>query len=321
MDKVTRVLLMFSRLTRGERINKASFCLETDINARSFDRDIEDIRLYLSEFFQMEEVIYDHRDNSYYLSGIRKRDIEMAEYYLLERILTDSHLLRSDEIDGLLSHIAINSENASKALKQKQKSISEYYAPYHNKAVLKIHGDLTTVINSKSVITLKYTKSNGEFVNYRVLPCELRFDMGYIYLIAYKIDDDNEYPAYFRLDRINSFSINGLQNIREQNLVEKYKATYSQGVVQMFGGEYIEITLMCDNNFYPQVKDKFKNAEIIENTESAVCVKLSAFDGGFTKWLLSQSSELVTILEPQSLKSKIAAEAEMIFKKYMEVLK
>lgn len=320
MDKVTRMLLMFSRLTHGERINKTSFCLETEINARSFDRDIEDIRLYLSDFFQMEDVIYDHKDNSYYLSGVQKRDIEMVEYYLLERLLIDSHLLRLDEIDGLLSHIAMNSENASKALKQKQKSISEYHTPYHNKAILKIHGDLTTVINNKSILTLEYTKSTGEYVYYDVIPCELRFEMGYVYLIAFKNDEDKKYPAYFRLDRINSFSINGIQNIKEQNLVEKYKTAYSKGVIQMFGGEYIKIKLICDKNFYPQVKDKFKNAEIIESTESAVYAELSAFDGGFTKWLMSQSTELVTVLEPQSLKSKIAAEADKILKKYMEVL-
>ncbi len=65
MDKVTRVLLLYSKLAQGQKIRKDTFCSETDSTPRSFDRDIQDIRLYLSETFQVDELIYSRRDNAY----------------------------------------------------------------------------------------------------------------------------------------------------------------------------------------------------------------------------------------------------------------
>lgn len=43
------MLLLYSSLLNGEEINKTIFCFENDCSPRSFDRDIEDIRLFLSE--------------------------------------------------------------------------------------------------------------------------------------------------------------------------------------------------------------------------------------------------------------------------------
>ena len=49
MDKITRLLILYSSLINGDEINKTMFCFENDCSPRSFDRDIEDIRLFLSE--------------------------------------------------------------------------------------------------------------------------------------------------------------------------------------------------------------------------------------------------------------------------------
>ena len=56
MDKITRTLLLYSRLINGEKVNKFAFCMETDCIPRTFDRDIEDVRLYLSETFDVREL-------------------------------------------------------------------------------------------------------------------------------------------------------------------------------------------------------------------------------------------------------------------------
>ena len=59
MDKITRVLFLYSKLMKGEGVNKAVFCVENDCSPRAFDRDIEDVRLYLSESYSASELIYD----------------------------------------------------------------------------------------------------------------------------------------------------------------------------------------------------------------------------------------------------------------------
>jgi hypothetical protein len=59
---------MYSKLLQGETISKARFCLETECHSRSFDRDIEDIRLFLSESYNTSELIYDRRKGGYFLT-------------------------------------------------------------------------------------------------------------------------------------------------------------------------------------------------------------------------------------------------------------
>ena len=48
MDKITRILLLYSKLMKGEEVDKIMFCFENNCSSRTFERDIEDIRLYLT---------------------------------------------------------------------------------------------------------------------------------------------------------------------------------------------------------------------------------------------------------------------------------
>ena len=70
MDKITRLLLLYSRLISGEKVNKKSFCNEVQCLPRSFDRDIEDIRLFLSELYISDELVYSRTSNAYFLRKI-----------------------------------------------------------------------------------------------------------------------------------------------------------------------------------------------------------------------------------------------------------
>ena len=67
MDKITRILLLYKKLMSGEKVNKSEFCNETHCLHRSFDRDIEDIRNFFCDSFELEELIYDRRENAYYI--------------------------------------------------------------------------------------------------------------------------------------------------------------------------------------------------------------------------------------------------------------
>lgn len=51
--------MLYHQLLNGEHIDKAAFSLEHNITERSFDRDIEDIRLFLSEIFSSNELLFD----------------------------------------------------------------------------------------------------------------------------------------------------------------------------------------------------------------------------------------------------------------------
>ena len=59
MDKVGRVLLLFWQLYCGKRISKEAFCLEMDIDRRTFDRDIAAVRDFLAEIYSGHETAFE----------------------------------------------------------------------------------------------------------------------------------------------------------------------------------------------------------------------------------------------------------------------
>ena len=105
MDKIERLLLLYTKLITGEQVNKTLFCFEYECSPRTFERDIETIRLYLSDSFSFSELIYDRVQNTYYLAGAKRSFLEPMEYLLLEHLLYDSSVLRKDEFTILLQHL------------------------------------------------------------------------------------------------------------------------------------------------------------------------------------------------------------------------
>ena len=315
MDKVTRMLFLYSKLIQGEKINKINFCMETDSLPRTFDRDIEDIRLYLSEFYYGIELIYDKLEHVYYFTNSSKKSLECMEYLFLERILLDTRILRMDEIEELLSHLAENTENSSDMLLHKRTSIQQYEEPTHRKAILKMHKDLMEMMETKSVIKINYTKINGAMVERELIPCVMKYDLGHLYLIAF-LKNDYLYPAYFRLDRIYSFSIIRKQQKDEIEKVTNYLQKYSKGIIQMYGGNFIQILLSCKKEYFQYVYDTFRQIHIVKEDPISIQVQLYVFEDGFIKWTMSQPTDLVQVLEPENVKKKIVQEANKLLITY-----
>ena len=207
MDKVTRILLLFSNLLKGEEVNKAIFCFENECSPRSFDRDIEDIRLFLSESFSVSELCYDRSRNVYFITGAKRIYLEPMEYLFLERIIQDYSILREDEYKILISNLVSITEKTSLLAKYTGQRREEYNSPQHGRALLKIHGDTAIAISEKKCIKIRYRKSKGEMVERVVIPCKIVFYDGYLYLVAFREEADYPYPAYYRLDRVYSFEM------------------------------------------------------------------------------------------------------------------
>ena len=66
-NKINRMLLLFHKLIKGEHIHKADFARTHDVSERSVERDIEDIRIFLSEIHSNDNLIFDKLENVYYL--------------------------------------------------------------------------------------------------------------------------------------------------------------------------------------------------------------------------------------------------------------
>lgn len=320
MDKITRLLLLYSKLSRGEKVNKLNFCLDTGISSRAFDRDIEDIRLYLSELFYVEELIYNRRENVYYLSNTQRQPLEIIEYLFIKRILLDTGMLCNAEMEGILMHLAQNTENAGKVLFNQNEDLKTYHEPVSRTPILKMNGDLQTVIKNKSVIEIRYTKMDGTKIIKTLIPCMVRYESGYFCLIAYHQENGDPYTAHFRLDRIYSFSIVREQTTEEKIRVMAYFENYYLGTTHVCGEVFSEIILRCSKEYYPLVYNKYRNVEMIEEETDTVILKINTFENGFAHWVLSLPTEHIQVLSPQAIKVQISLEAKKLLKQYTEAI-
>lgn len=76
------------------------------------------------------------------------------EYLLVEKVMSDSGVLRKDEMDELLLHIALHTENARRAADKEKCAIDRYIEPEHGKPLLKMFEDLNTAIDNHQVIRI-----------------------------------------------------------------------------------------------------------------------------------------------------------------------
>lgn len=92
MNRSDRILSIFIRLLKGQRINKAELSTEMNVNARTIQRDIDDIRthFYDSEEYggKRVEVTYSHQDNCYFLDNEVTSPNDYTFKYLLIIIRT-----------------------------------------------------------------------------------------------------------------------------------------------------------------------------------------------------------------------------------------
>lgn len=218
MDKIERLLLLYTKLITGEQVNKTLFCFEYECSPRTFERDIETIRLYLSDSFSFSELKYDRSQNLYYIAGTKRTFLEPTEYLLLEHLLYDSSVLRKDEFAILLQHLLENTERGKKLKTEKEMICRTYRSPVHNKALLKMHGDLTNMIREQKCIDINYEEQN----TYEIIPCEIIFDHGYLYLNGFEMESKE--MSRYRVDKIVSFEILRSQNSRERAMVKTYMA-------------------------------------------------------------------------------------------------
>ena len=186
MDKITRLLLIYSRLIQGEKLNKAQFCIEADCSLRAFDRDIEDIRLFLSETFAYSEILYDRKNNEYSMSNNRAVPFDLYEFFLIERLLLKSQVLRSDEMEILLEHLVGNTERGYLQIAGTKNRLSLYETEHIRVPLMKLHGDLTGCINRNRVIRIIHQENTPVAEEMDLIPIDIQLDSKYLYLVAFR---------------------------------------------------------------------------------------------------------------------------------------
>lgn len=305
-NKINRMLLLFHKLIKGEHIHKADFARTHDVSERSVERDIEDIRIFLSEIHSNDKLIFDKLENVYYLLTTGNNDkLNNIESIVLLKIILGTRALIKKEVEFVIKSLRLNlsPQDRKEIIHSIQDEINNYISPVHNKPLLDMLNNLNKAIMNKMIIKIDYVKDNGTEHERILMPVAFIFSDFYFYLIAFIEGKEYEYPAFFRVDRIKN--VKNLNEKYDAKFYQQYNTGNMRNYLQfMYAGKLLTVKIKCKNCAVEAIRDRLPNNWLVKDKGKYKIYKVKVFEEEFIKWVLSQGSN-IEILEPIEIRDKL----------------
>lgn len=290
--KSFRLLNMYEKLNRGDIINKKQFASEFGISEKSVQRDIDDLRAYLSESYESGDDItieYDYVKGGYRLIKQEREFLTNEEIFAVAKVLLESRGFNKQELNTLIDKLMLQATPSAR-VNIKELILNErfhYIPPRHGKPLIEPLWELNEHIFNKEIIEFDYVRKDGAASHRKVKPLSLMFSDYYFYLIAWMADDSKDYPTVFRIDRISNLKCDG----------EKYKIPYSERfedgefrkrVQFMYSGPLKTILFEFTGPSIEAILDRIPGAEIIAQDGNKYVLKAECYGDGILMWLRTQ---------------------------------
>ena len=305
--KVERVINLYNRLSEGEVLNKAEEASRFDVNERSIQRDLEDIRVYFANDPESNrELVYDRSQKGYVLVQNQKKSLTNSEVLTVCKILLESRSLVKEEmypiIDKLLQ-CCVPYGNYKKVFGLINNEKFHYLEPHHGKAFVDVMWDIGTAVNERRLMRIRYQKlKEPDKVMRMIQPVGLMFSEYYFYLCAFiSVSEDTPdvpkrpFPTIYRIDRIAEYEI--LNEHFHVPYAERFEeGEFRKRIQFMFGGELRRIQFLYKGLSIEAVLDRFPTAEVISHNEKGWVIKAEVYGDGVDIWLRGQGN-LIEIIE------------------------
>ncbi|ACT00494.1 helix-turn-helix transcriptional regulator [Paenibacillus sp. JDR-2] len=306
--KFKRMLILYERLTRGHYIQKQAFADEFNVSKKAIQRDLEEMRFFVEEYFQGEKVQIKYiKGKGYFLKRENSTRLTGEEVMLLSKVLLESRAFPKSEMKEMLDKIIAQCEDSRQAQVYKAiRNESFLYQPVgHNKLLSKTIGDLNSAISEKRTVTLHYMRSGDvEPVTRLLEPLSILFSEYYFYLIANISGLEKEYPAVYRLDRIQSYSIEN-HHFRTDEKTRFQEGEFRKQIQFMQMGKLMHVKFRFWGHSIEAITDRLPNAIVNQLPDASFLVEAKVFGRGIKMWLLSQA-EFVEVIAPLELKEDMA---------------
>lgn len=310
-DKIQRVLGIYTRLLKGNVIRKNEEANSYNVNERSIQRDIDDIRDFLNNdnICDVNDncVVYDYVKKGYIMKNTSNINFSNSEILAICKILLESRAFTKCEMENILKKLILNcvSKENHKLIKDLiDNELFHYVQPKHNKMFLNIMWDIGQAIGNCHYIEIKYKKIKGsEIVNRKLRPVAILFSEYYFYIAAF-IDDKNiketfnvledSFPTIYRIDRIENLTV------LEEKFRIPYKDRFEEGEFKkriqfMYGGELKRVKFQYFGDNVEAVLDRLPTAKIINEENGVYTLQAEVFGNGIDMWFRSQGN-LIKIL-------------------------
>lgn len=222
MDKkVERIIKLYSRFLEGKVINKKVEAERFEVNRRTIQRDIDDIRMYFANDMNVNwQVVYDRNKNGYVLVRDSEENLNGQEILMLCKVFMKSRLLVKEEMFSVVDKLVqkcTSSDEKKKIASLLAKEKLYYEGPGHGKKLQQIIKDVGDAIYAHRVVQIYYQIEGKEESDKRIVqPMGIIFSENYFYLAAYIHSNDelqleklkeNRLPIVYRLDKITGYSV------------------------------------------------------------------------------------------------------------------
>ena len=310
--KVERVLSIYTKLINGKTVQKVEEAVNYDVNERTIQRDIEDIRNFLEKETEhtgiINSVIYDRLEKGYRLEKAYRTQLTNSEILAICKILLDSRAFTKKEMEDVLCKLIdccvpkCNQEAVETLIRNEQ---FHYIELQHKTVFIDKMWDIGQAIQQSKYIEIEYQRMKDKAVVKRKLkPVAILFSEYYFYLTAF-IDEKDEvtkyfdvindaFPTIYRMDRIKSLKV------LDEHYYIPYKNRFEEGefrkrVQFMYGGKLQKIKFRYLGNDIDSILDKLPTAKIISEEDGIYTISAEVFGKGIDMWLRSQG-ELVEVL-------------------------
>ena len=261
-EKSIRILKIIKRLYQKEILNGTDLANEFNVDIKTVQRDIETLRAYFLEE-NGAEIKYSKSKKGYYLKENSETSFTNEELLAISKIILESRAFNKNEtqtlIEKLISQSSGNDREIIKGLINSEKS--NYIPLQHGKNLLTVIWNLAQYIKNQELVHMNYTTKDKQGKEYNIKPLSIMFSEYYFYLIAY-IENKEEYPAIFRIDRIISIENTG-KKFRISNYSEKFKdGEFRKYIHFMHSGPLTKIEFKY-KDYIEYVLDKFPTAKIL----------------------------------------------------------
>lgn len=315
-DKIERVLGIYTKLINGSVINKAEEANNYNVNERSIQRDIDDIRNYMdikgSEDGIINSVIYDRQAKGYRLEQIYKLKFTNPEILAICKILLDSRAFTKIEMNSMLAKLiesCVPKTNQKMVRNLIRNEEFHYIQPHHDSVFIDKMWEIGNAISSQQYIEITYCRTKDKNVVRRKLkPVSIMFSEFYFYMAAFIEDEktkanfevvDDAFPTIYRIDRIETIKV------LEEKYYIPYLERFEEGEFRkriqfMQGGKLQRIKFLYKGVDVNAILDRLPTAKILCEDEEGYTITAEVFGKGIDMWLRSQG-QLIEMIDGRKI--------------------
>lgn len=302
-SKNYRILSIHDRLNRGDVINKKEGAERYEVDERTIQRDIADLKIYLEKDFSQREIVYDRQQKGYVIKQRGEISFSDSDIFSVCKILLDSRSFSKIDMNRILDTLVMQCDDRKRIAEMIANERFYYTPPKHNKSIIDDIWKVSQSIRHQNVVDIEYVKQDGTISNYRINPVGIMFNEYYFYLIAEKNGLDQPISQVYRIDRLKKYDVT--EACFDKSEKDRFKeGEFRKRVQFMYTGELKKITFKFWGDSLEAVLDRLPTAKVVSQSGKESIIEAEVYGEGVKRWLLSQC-EYLEVLKPQSYRDEV----------------